>query len=58
LVHRPVPAQYAHFGSPDSVVVFAAAVVCICLIDDRFARELYLSLSPHQPGDPQDPREL
>ncbi len=58
MVQRPVPAQYAHFGSADTVVVFAAGVVDICLVDNRFTGKLYLSLSPHQPGDPQDPREL
>jgi len=58
LVQRPVPAQYAHFGSVGTVTVVEVEIVDIWLVDNRFTLELYLSLSFHQSGDPEDPCEL
>jgi hypothetical protein len=58
LVQRPVPAQYAHFGSADTATVVEAETADIWLIDNRFTLELYLSLSLHQSGDPEDSGEL
>ncbi len=48
MVQRPVPAQYEHFGSVDGVATFAVETVDICLVDNRFTCELYLSLALHQ----------